>query len=363
MNNFEEHINNALAHLAAMISMPSFSKEEAGTANYIYNVLCQEQLTVFKYLNNVWALHQQYDASKPIVILNSHHDTVKPNTNYTLNPFEPIVQDGKLYGLGSNDAGASLVTLMETFISLKEVKLPFNLVFIASAEEEISGKHGIEALLDAEAFVTSLQGAAIIGGIVGEPTNMQMAVAERGLMVIDATVKGVAAHIANDNGENALYKAIKDIEWLRSFQFDKVSNLLGPVNISVASLHTPNTAHNVVPDMCSYIIDVRLNEHYTHQSVLNTLQQHCEATLVPRSMRLKSTMIPLNHPIVKAGKHIELNHYGSHTLSDKALMPFPTLKCGPGASVRSHTADEYVYIHELEQAIQVYTTLLKTIKL
>src|SRR5690606_13293416 len=181
MNNFEEHINNALAHLAAMISMPSFSKEEAATANYIYNVLCQEQLTVFKYLNNVWALHRDYDASKPIIILNSHHDTVKPNTNYTLNPFEPIVQDGKLYGLGSNDAGASLVSLMETFISLKEVMLPFNLVFIASAEEEISGKHGIEALLNAEAFVTSLQGAAIIGGIVGEPTNMQMAVAERGL--------------------------------------------------------------------------------------------------------------------------------------------------------------------------------------
>lgn len=353
----------ALAHLSALVALPSFSKEEGQTAHYLYQVLQKEQLTTFRYLNNVWAYYPHFDPHKPCIILNSHHDTVRPNAQYTFNPFEPFIDQGKLYGLGSNDAGASLVALMAAFCHLRSQSMPYNLIFVASAEEEISGKNGIAALLESAAFTDSLQGASILGAIVGEPTGMRMAVAERGLMVVDVEVAGIAAHAANANGVNAIYKAYEVINWLQQYEFAKTSALLGPVKMTVTSIETPNKAHNVVPDICKLVVDIRLNEYYTHEEVLATISNNCQATFRPRSMRLRSSLIALDHPVVKAGLALDLPYFGSATLSDKALMPFPALKCGPGLSERSHTADEFIYLDEITQGIQIYIALLTKIKL
>jgi len=354
--------DSAINLLQQLIATPSFSKEETNTATCIEHWLQQHGVTTHRYLNNVWAVNSNYNPALPTLLLNSHHDTVKPNAGYTIDPFKPIINDGKLYGLGSNDAGGCLVSLLACFVHFyPQGNLPFNLIIAATAEEEISGANGIEALLKETTFtqVTQWQNNTAIYGIVGEPTQMQMAVAERGLMVIDAVATGKAGHAARQEGVNALYIAVNDIAWCKAYAFERVSDFLGAVQTTVTSIHTSNTQHNVVPDTCSFIIDVRVNELYTFEEVLTTLQAHMQSVLKPRSTRLRSSMIALDTPLIQAGIKLGKQYYGSPTTSDKALIPFPTLKMGPGDSARSHTADEYIYLHEIEQGINEYIALIQ----
>jgi acetylornithine deacetylase len=302
----------------------------------------------------VWAVNLHFDEKKPTILLNSHHDTVKPNKGYTVDPFFPNEKEGKLYGLGSNDAGGCLVSLMVVFLHFyNKENLAYNIIFGGSAEEEISGINGIEVLLQ--------HLPAIDFGIVGEPTLLNMAVAERGLMVLDAEVFGVAGHAARNEGDNAIYKAIKDIEWIRNYQFEKVSDLLGAVKLTVTSFQTDNKQHNVVPATANFLIDVRVNELYSFAEVLEELQHNISAKITPRSMRLRSTAISIEHPLIQAGIKLGRSYYGSPTTSDKALMNFPTLKMGPGDSARSHTADEFIYLEEIRKGINLYIQLLNEI--
>ena len=345
---------SAIDLLKQLITIPSFSKEEDKTAEAICTYLQQYGIKAKRVKNNVYARNAYYDESKPTILLNSHHDTVKPNKNYTLDPFSPVEKDGKLFGLGSNDAGGPLVSLIATFLHFNQQKdLKFNIVLAASAEEEISGKEGIELVLPHLGTIDC--------AIVGEPTQMQMAVAERGLMVIDCTAHGKAGHAARNEGENSIYKAIKDIEWFHSYQFPKVSDLLGPVKMSVTVIETDNKAHNVVPAQCKFVVDTRVNELYTFEEVLEVIRDHVECEVSPRSTRLRSTSIALDHPLVKSGINLGRTYYGSPTTSDKALMPFQALKMGPGDSARSHTADEYIYIEEIKEGIALYIRLLEKI--
>lgn len=345
---------SALALLKQLIATPSFSKEEDKTAEIIQAFLNKHGVQTKCVKNNVYARSAHFDESKPTILLNSHHDTVKPNKNYTLDPFTPIEKEGKLFGLGSNDAGGPLVSLIATFLYFNQQKnLKYNLVLAASAEEEISGKDGIELVLPHLGNIDC--------AIVGEPTQMQMAVAERGLMVLDCIAHGKAGHAARNEGENAIYKAIKDIEWFQSYQFPKVSDLLGPVKMSVTVIETDNKAHNVVPPQCKFVVDTRVNELYTFEDILQTIRQHVQCEVLPRSTRLRSTSIALDHPLIKTGVALGRTYYGSPTTSDKALMPFQALKMGPGDSARSHTADEYIYIKEIEEGIELYIRLLEKI--
>lgn len=336
--------------LQGLIAVPSFSKEEEKTAEILEGFLKAQGVDTLRKGNNIWAKNQFWDEQKPTILLNSHHDTVKPVQGWQRNPFEPSVEAGKLYGLGSNDAGASLVCLLETFLHFyKRPELPFNLIFAATAEEEISGANGVASILP--------ELGAIEFGIVGEPTEMQMAIAEKGLMVIDGEAKGRAGHAAREEGINALYLALEDIKKLQDFTFQKTSEFLGKVKVSVTQI-TAGTQHNVVPDSCKFVIDVRTNEHYSNSETFKILQDTVQSTLHPRSFRLNSSSIPVSHPLVKQGLTLGLTCFGSPTLSDQALMPFPTLKIGVGKSARSHTADEFVYLKELEQGILVYRALL-----
>jgi len=338
--------------LQKLISIPSFSKQEQGTADCIVQHFTSRGIKVQRHKNNIWAYNKAYDSNKPTLLLNSHHDTVKPAKAYTKDPFFPLVEDGKLYGLGSNDAGASLVSLIACFLHFYErTDLPYNILIAATAEEEISGIDGVESVLPHMGKIDC--------GIVGEPTKMQMAIAERGLMVIDCVAKGVAGHAAREEGENAIYKALKDIAWIRDYKFDKVSDVLGAVKMNVTVINTENTAHNVVPAVCSFVIDVRVNELYTFEEVLEILSANLQSELKPRSTRMRSSIIELAHPLVKAGLSLGRTYYGSPTTSDKALMPFPALKMGPGDSARSHTADEYIYLQEIEEGIALYIELVE----
>ncbi|HZF65561.1 MAG TPA: M20 family metallo-hydrolase [Chitinophagaceae bacterium] len=354
--NISELQEKALFLLRELIAIPSFSKEEERTASIIEIFLQANNVQTERLLNNIWSRNKYYDASKPTILLNSHHDTVKPDKGYTLDPFSPIEQDGKLFGLGSNDAGGSLVSLMATFLYYHQREdLAYNIIFAATAEEEISGKNGIEALLP-------LLGK-IEFGLVGEPTLMQMAVAERGLMVLDCTAHGTGGHAARNEGENAVYKALEDITWFRNYRLEKVSELLGTSKMTVTVIETENKAHNVVPAHCRFVVDVRVNELYSFDEVLQIIRSNIKSEAQPRSTRLRSTSISLEHPLVKAGLRLGRSYYGSPTTSDKSLMPFCTLKMGPGDSARSHTADEYIYIHEVKEAVEMYVELLKGILL
>lgn len=350
---------DALHFLKELISIPSYSKEEAETANLIETFFTDRNIYSKRELNNVWAANKYFNKTKPTVLLNSHHDTVKPNSGYTNDPFTPREDQGKLYGLGSNDAGGSLVALLFVFVHFYEVTdLPFNLVVAATAEEEISGHNGIEYLLP---FLPGIN-----CGIVGEPTLMKMAVAEKGLLVLDCIATGVAGHAARDEGVNSIYLALQDIEWFRSFRFDKSSPLLGDVHMAVTSIDTVNKAHNIVPSACNFTADIRVNELYTLEEVLDIISSNVKSQMKPRSTRLRPSFISDQHPLVAAGNMLNLESYGSPTCSDKALMPFPTLKMGPGDSARSHMANEYIYKDELTEGISTYTRLLlnlvKTIK-
>lgn len=356
MNNhsLQELQHSVIELLKQLIATPSFSKEEQDTAGIIKIFLEERGIEAKQFKYNVWATNKYFDASKPTLLLNSHHDTVKPNKGYTLDPFTPIVKDGKLFGLGSNDAGGPLVSLLATFLHFYDrADLKYNLLFAASAEEEISGKEGIEILLP--------ELPPIACAIVGEPTLMQMAVAERGLMVLDALAQGRAGHAAREEGENAIYKAMKDIGWFSSYTFPKVSELLGPVKTSVTVIETDNKAHNVVPAQCKFVVDVRVNELYTFDEILEVIRQNIQSEVTPRSTRLRSTSIALEHPLVQAGIKLGRSYYGSPTTSDKALMPFQALKMGPGDSARSHTADEFIYIEEIETGIALYIDLLNQV--
>ena len=346
--------DSAVLLLKQLIATPSFSKEEQDTANIISTFFEQQGVQYERVGNNIYAKNKHFNISKPTILLNSHHDTVFPNKGYTLNPFTPLEKEGKLFGLGSNDAGGCLVSLIATFIHFyNQENTAYNIVFAASAEEEISGVNGIELLLP--------RLGKIDFGIVGEPTQLEMAVAERGLMVIDCIAQGRAGHAAREEGENALYKAMEDINWIRNFKFEKVSALLGECRLSVTVIETDNKQHNVVPGQCKFVMDARINELYNFDEVQEIFKLHLKSSFQPRSTRMKSTSIALDHPLVKAGIQLGKGYYGSPTTSDKALMPFPTLKMGPGDSARSHTADEFIYLREIEEGINCYIQLIEQI--
>ncbi|HEY4335928.1 MAG TPA: M20 family metallo-hydrolase [Puia sp.] len=361
MSKVNDHIPNlatlqtgAIGLLRQLIATPSFSKEEDQTATIIEKMLAEKGIPVHRLQNNIWAKNKYFDAGKPTLLLNSHHDTVRPNKDYTLDPFSPLEKEGKLFGLGSNDAGGPLVALIAAWLHFYEQKdLSHNLLLAATAEEEISGHNGIELLLP--------QLDRIDWAIVGEPTKMQMAVAEKGLLVLDCTTKGAAGHAAREEGDNAIYRAIKDIEWFRTYRFPKVSDLLGPVKMTVTVIQTDNKAHNVVPSQCHFVVDIRVNELYSFEEILGTVHAHTNSNAQPRSLRMRSSSISTDHPIVQAGIAMGRTCYGSPTTSDKALMPFPALKTGPGDSARSHTADEYIYRKEIEEGIVSYIQLLEAV--
>ena len=359
MNNSEldRLFEDAVSLLKQLISIPSFSKEEDKTADAIEHFLGSKNIVTNRFLNNIWAKNKHYDLSKQTILLNSHHDTVKPNKAYTLNPFLPTEKEGKLYGLGSNDAGGCLVSLIAAFIHFcNKENLSFNIVIAATAEEEISGKKGIEALLQNYDFKQN----KIACGIVGEPTLLNMAIAEKGLLVLDCVAHGKAGHAAREEGENAIYKAVKDIAWFSTYQFEKVSHLLGAMKMSITIINA-GLQHNVVPHECHFTVDVRVNELYTFEEVISIIKQHTTCDVEPRSIRLRSTSISSDHPLVKAGLALGKTYYGSPTTSDKALMPFPALKIGPGDSARSHTADEFIYLTEIKDGIETYIALLDKI--
>jgi acetylornithine deacetylase len=359
----------ALELLKQLIATASFSKEEERTAHIIRDFLVLRKVEVHRLMNNIWVTNEDFTPGRPTILLNSHHDTVRPNKGYTLDPFSPIEKEGKLFGLGSNDAGGALVSLIVTFLHFyRRDDLKYNLVLTATAEEEISGHNGIEALLQSPQFLHSVRenDDALFRNwcaVVGEPTEMQMAVAERGLLVLDCISKGRAGHAARNEGENSIYLALKDIEWFRNFQFEKTSELLGPVKMTVTSIQTENRAHNVVPAECSFIVDTRINELYSFEEVIDTIKSNVNCEVRPRSTRLRSSAIALDHQLVKAGNSLGRHYYGSPTTSDKALMPFPSLKMGPGDSARSHTADEFIYVNEIREGIALYIKLLEQLLL
>jgi len=345
--------DDSLELLRELISIPSFSKEEENTASAIEQFLKDRGVKTHRTINNVWAYNEHFDASKPTILLNSHHDTVKPNPGYSRDPFAADIIDGKLFGLGSNDAGGCLVSLIAVFIHFyKEKNLKYNLCLAATAEEEISGKNGIELILP--------QLGQLEFAIVGEPTLMQMAVAERGLMVLDCVAHGRAGHAAREEGENAIYKAMKDINWFKTYEFAKKSALFGPVKMSVTIIEA-GSQHNVVPAVCNFTVDVRVTDAYRNEEVLKIISQNVDCEVNPRSTRLKPSSISLDHPIVKAGIALGRETYGSPTTSDQALLDIPSLKMGPGDSARSHMADEYIYIKEIKEGIDLYIKLLTEI--
>jgi acetylornithine deacetylase len=356
MFDLQKYYQNSVDLLCELIVCPSFSKEEDAAADLIQTWFREFGIDTERKLNNVYARSPNFNTHLPTILLNSHLDTVRPSASWVRDPFKAAIEDGKIFGLGSNDAGGALVSLATIFIYYyQHPSDKFNLIFAASAEEEISGQNGIQSLLP--------ELGKIDFAIVGEPTEMKMAIAERGLMVLDLVAYGETGHAAGEKGVNAIYKAMKDIEWIRNYQFPKNSELLGPVKMQVTSIDTENKQHNVIPDSCHFVADIRINEHYSHEEILSELKAKLTSDFVPRSTRLRSSMIPLDHPLVKSGLNLGWEYYGSPTISDKALMPFPALKLGPGLSSRSHTADEFIYLEEIKSAIQLYYQLLENLEI
>ncbi len=342
--------DGAIALLKNLIAIPSFSRQEDKTADCIEAFFRDKDIPCQRLKHNVWAHNRFFDPAKPTVLLNSHHDTVKPNPSWTLDPFGPLVQDGKLYGLGSNDAGGCLVSLLATFCHFYDRPgLDYNLVVAATAEEEVSGTDGLELVLP--------HLPPISFAIVGEPTGMHLAIAEKGLMVIDCTARGKAGHAAREEGDNAIYKALRDIDWITKYQFPEVSPMLGPVKMTVTIIQA-GSQHNVVPDTCTFTIDVRTTDKYSNEAVLAVLQANLQSEVKPRSVRLTPSSIPASHPVVRAGVALSLRTYGSPTTSDQALLRCPSLKMGPGDSARSHTANEYIHLAEIEHGIRTYIEVL-----
>ena len=340
----------AIALLQQLIRVPSFSWEEAGTASILAEFLSAQGETVQQHGYNIWCQSSGFDATRPTVLLNSHHDTVKPNQGYTRDPFAADVENGRLYGLGSNDAGGALVSLVATYLHFqKQEDVKFNLILACTAEEEISGANGIASLIPRLPKVDM--------AIIGEPTSMDMATAEKGLMVLDCTAIGESGHAARSEGENAIYLAMEAIEWFKNYQFERVSELLGPIKMTTTLIEA-GTQHNVVPDTCQFVVDVRTTDAYSNADTLAIIQENVKVEVAARSTRLNPSGIAADHPLVKAGTQLGLKTYGSPTLSDQALLDLPSIKLGPGDSARSHTADEFIYVEQIKYGIATYINLL-----
>lgn len=347
----QQYTGEAISLLSHLIATPSVSRDERRAADIMEEELTRCGFTPHREANNVWAIGPCQREDRPTLLLNAHIDTVKPVASYTRNPYEPSLEDGTLYGLGSNDCGGGLVSLLQVFRELSaSERCPYNLVYLASAEEEVSGKDGISRALPLLPHIDV--------AIVGEPTGMQPAVAEKGLMVVDITAHGKSGHAARNEGVNAIYEALDDLCWIRSHRFDRVSQFLGPTKMQ-ATVVNAGTQHNVVPDECKIVVDVRTNELYTNEEVFDIISSHCKSECRARSFRLHSSRIDLNHPLVERCVALGLQPFGSPTLSDQALMPFASLKLGPGQSARSHSANEYIKVSEIEHAIGLYLRLLE----
>lgn len=353
----EEMTGKAVTLLERLIAAPSLSRDEHATADILSAWLDGQGVEYGRCQNNIWALSDNYDPAKPTLMLNSHHDTVKPSPAYTFDPFTPQCRDGRICGLGSNDAGASLVSLATVFCALRGEPLPFNLLLAMTAEEEVSGEKGMRA------FLPEMEGRGIKidMALVGEPTSMQPAVAERGLVVLDCTAHGVAGHAARNEGVNAIYKALQDIEVLRGMKFENVSPVLGDIKVSVTQIQA-GRQHNVVPDSCTFVVDVRTTDAYTNEETVELIRSAIESDAQPRSTRIRASVIDGAHPLVRAALALGKTPFVSPTTSDMALMStFPSLKMGPGESSRSHTADEFVLESEIADGIATYLRLIDTL--
>ncbi len=358
--------------LKELISIESFSGQENKTADAIERFFSKQNVKTSRKINNVWAKNSEFDPAKPTILLNSHHDTVKPNSGWTLDPFQPVVKDEKLFGLGSNDAGGALVSLIAAFLHFNQRKdLKYNMVIAATAEEENSGKNGVQSILSdlspsspTRSALAERGGGGAGGGIdfaiVGEPTEIKMAVAEKGLMVVDCVAKGKSGHAAREVGENAISNALKDIEWIHSYRFPKVSDFLGPVKMTCTIINA-GTQHNVIPDNCKFTVDVRTTDVYTNEETLEIIRRHIKSEATPRSTRLQASGIDKNHLLVQTAKKLGIETFGSATSSDMPLLKLPAVKMGPGRSERSHTADEFIFLKEIERGIEVYIKLIEQI--
>lgn len=354
MINLTNYTTEATTLLSSLIGIPSISREEEAVANFLQNYIEESGIMTGRSGNNIWCVSPNFDLNKPTILLNSHIDTVKPVNGWRKHPFTAKTEDGKIYGLGSNDAGASVVSLFQAYRYLSATEQAYNLIFLASCEEEVSGKNGIESVLP--------QLPPIALGIVGEPTEMHPAIAEKGLMVLDVQAHGKAGHAARNEGDNAIYKVLQDVQWFRDFQFEKTSSMLGPVKMSVTQINA-GTQHNVIPDLCTFVVDIRSNECYSNEELYQEICSHVQSEVKARSFRLNSSHISADHPVVRRAVSMGRTPFGSPTLSDQALMKFPSLKMGPGNSSRSHTADEFILISEIEEAIRMYIELLDELKI
>ena len=353
----ESNVSQAVELLKVLINTPSLSREEGDATDRLQHFIergAPVQCEVHRHLNNLWCVAPGFDASRPTLLLDAHIDTVKPVSGWSKHPFTPIIEGDRIYGLGSNDDGASLVTLLQVFYKICQSKQNYNTIFVASAEEEVSGKNGIESLIPHLPPVTC--------AIIGEPTSMQPAVAEKGLMVLDCVAKGVSGHAARNEGDNAIYNAIRDIEWFRNNKLPKSSALFGDVKMTVTQINA-GTQHNVIPDSCSYVVDIRSTECYSNSELLDIIKSNVKSEVKARSTRLNSSSISLEHPLVKRAIEMGRKPYGSPTLSNQALLNIPTLKIGPGDTARSHTANEYVLISEIRDGMKLFAEMLDGLRL
>jgi acetylornithine deacetylase len=343
----------AISLLKNLISTKSFSKQEDSSATKIDHFLKGFGVPTNRKFNNVWALNKNFKENLPTLMLNSHHDTVHPNSSWKHDPFKPVIENQKLFGLGSNDAGGALVSLIATFLHFYQQKnLNFNLILTATAEEENSGYQGIESILAEIGKIDMV--------IVGEPTEMKMAIAEKGLVVLDCVAKGKAGHAARSGGINAIDEAIRDIQWFHSYKFPNESVLLGPIRMTVTIIQA-GTQHNIIPDNCRFTVDVRSTDAYSNEEIIEIVKKYVNCEVVPRSIRLRPSKIAKDHPLVRAAENISISLFGSPTTSDQAVLPFPSVKIGPGDSNRSHTADEFIYLREIKQGIDIYVKLLENL--
>jgi acetylornithine deacetylase len=351
-----DHIyKEAVKLLNELISIPSLSSEEDRTAHCIERFLKAHGRNTKRKFNNVWSVCNNCDENAPVLLLNSHHDTVKASGKWSHDPCQPVTTSEQLFGLGSNDAGASVVSLMAAFLYFSDLpKLPYRLIIALTGEEEISGPKGISSILEELGHIDL--------AIVGEPTEMQMAIAEKGLIVLDCLSEGKAGHAARDEGDNAIYGAMKDIHFLQNHTFPDISSLLGPVKMTVTQINAGHQ-HNVVPAKCDFVVDIRTNELYSNQEVLQFVQQNVDAKVSARSLKLNSSSIALDHPVVQRGQELGLSNFGSPTLSDQSLMDFTSIKIGPGKSSRSHTEDEFILLSEIKEGIETYIKLLTELKI
>lgn len=353
----ESNVNRAVELLKVLVSTPSISREESDATDKLQHFIergAPVRFDMHRHLNNIWCIAPGYDATRPTLLLDAHIDTVKPVAGWSKHPFTPIVDGDIIYGLGSNDDGASLVTMLQVFYQICQNPQNYNTIFLASAEEEVSGKNGIEAVIPLLPPISC--------AIIGEPTGMQPAIAEKGLMVLDCTATGIAGHAARNEGVNAIYKAIEDIDWFRNYKYPESSPLLGDVKMTVTQVNA-GKQHNVIPDSCSYVVDIRSNECYSNSELLEIIGSNVSSEVKARSTRLNSSSISAGHPLVKRAVELGRKPYGSPTLSNQALLSIPTLKMGPGDSSRSHTANEYIRISEIREGIKLFAEMLDGLKI